>query len=76
MDFWFVCSTPVCRLLWLHHTVRRFVGICSSELYATFSMKVSCHAGIYFSNVGYIEEFIPYCLICDTLFFHLINIDA
>ena len=29
-----------------------------------------------FFNVGYIEEFIPHCLICDALLFNLSHIDA
>ena len=52
MYFLFVCSTPPCRLLWLHHAVRSLVGIWSSDLRATFSIKDSCRVAICFTMLG------------------------
>ena len=57
MYFLFVCSTPARRFLWLHHAVRSLVGRCSSELRATFSIKVSYRVVICFSLLGISENF-------------------
>ena len=52
MIFLFVCSTPTRRLLWLHHAVIILVGIWSSDLRATFPIKVSCRVVICFLMLG------------------------
>ena len=52
MDFLFVCSTPPCRLLWLHHAARSLVGGCSSELRVTLPMNVSCRVAIFSSMLS------------------------
>ena len=52
MDLLFVCSTPPCRLLRLHHAVISLVGRWLSELRATLTIKVSCRVAIYFLVLG------------------------
>ena len=55
--FLFMCSTPLHRLLWLHHVVRSLVGRWSSELFATFSIKVRCRVAICISMLGILKNF-------------------
>ena len=52
MDFLFVWSTPPCPLLWVHHAVISLVEIWSSNLRATFLIRVSCRVAICFSMLG------------------------
>ena len=75
MDFLSVCSTPPCRILWLHHAVRILVVRWSSELCATFPMNLIFRVAICFLVLGISKQF-TYCLICDALIFHLIHDDA
>ena len=58
MDFFFMLSTTPLSLLWLHHAVRSLVGRWSSELCASFTMKVSCRYAIYFSMLGILKNFL------------------
>ena len=59
MYFLFVRSTPPCRLLWSHHSVRSLVGRWSSELRATFPMNVGFHVAICFSMLGMLKKNLP-----------------
>ena len=57
MDFLSVRSTPPRILLWLDSAVRSLVGRWSSELRATFPIKVSCCVAIYFLMIGISNNF-------------------
>ena len=58
MDFLFMFSTPPRSLLWLHHAVRSLLGRRSSELCASFTMKVSCLFAIYFLMLVILKNFL------------------
>ena len=57
MELMSVCSTPLCLLLWLHHMVRSLVRRWSSELRATFLIKVICPVAIFFLVLGISKNF-------------------
>ena len=45
-------STPTTHRLFLHHAISTFVGICSSDLWVTYLMKVSCRLATLFWIIG------------------------
>ena len=60
------------------------VAPCREKFGGKMVIRVACHFSDkgkvlccdLFFDVGYIEEFLPRCLICDALLFHLSHIDA
>ena len=53
-----------------------FVGKMAVRVVCHFADKGLMSCCNLFLDVGYIKEFIPYCIICDVLLFHLIHTDA